>query len=46
MPAGDTVGNQLAVMLKDMLAQINIDMAIEPIDSGTQWGRYTSWTMR
>ncbi|MGH2615073.1 MAG: ABC transporter substrate-binding protein, partial [Thermomicrobiales bacterium] len=39
--AGDTVGNQLAVMMKDMLAQINIDVAIEPIDPGTQWERRT-----
>lgn len=39
--AGDTVANQLAVMMKDMLAQINIDVAIEPIDPGTQWERRT-----
>lgn len=41
VPAGDTVSNQLAVMLKDMLAQINIDVAIEPIDPGTLWERRT-----
>jgi peptide/nickel transport system substrate-binding protein len=41
VPAGDTVSNQLAVMLKDMLAQINIDMTIEPIDPGSQWDRFT-----
>ena len=35
--SGDTVDNQLAVMLKDMLAQINIDVTIEPIDPATQW---------
>jgi peptide/nickel transport system substrate-binding protein len=39
--AGDTVANQLAVMMKDMLAQINIAVAIEPIDPGTQWERRT-----
>jgi peptide/nickel transport system substrate-binding protein len=39
--AGDSVANQLAVMLKDMLAQINIDMAIEPIDGATLWERRT-----
>jgi peptide/nickel transport system substrate-binding protein len=39
--AGDTVSNQLAVMMKDMLAQINVDVAIEPIDPGTQWERRT-----
>ncbi len=39
--AGNTVDNQLAVMMKDMLAQINIDVAIEPIDPGTQWERRT-----
>jgi peptide/nickel transport system substrate-binding protein len=39
--AGNTVDNQLAVMMKDMLAQINIDVTIEPIDSSTQWERRT-----
>src|SRR5215212_5001568 len=39
--AGASVDNQLAVMMKDMLAQINIDVSIEPIDSGTQWERRT-----
>ena len=39
--AGDAVANQLAVMMKDMLAQINIDMTIEPIDPSTQWERRT-----
>ena len=39
--AGASVDNQLAVMMKDMLAQINIDVTIEPIDSGTQWERRT-----
>src|SRR5829696_190667 len=39
--AGNSVDNQLAVMMKDMLAQINIDVTIEPIDSGTQWERRT-----
>jgi peptide/nickel transport system substrate-binding protein len=36
------VANQLAVMLKDMLAQINIDVTIEPIDPATQWERWTA----
>ena len=40
--SGDTVANQLAVMLKDMLAQINIDVTIEPIDPATQWERWTA----
>ena len=40
--SGDTVDNQLAVMLKDMLAQINIDVTIEPIDPATQWERWTA----
>ena len=39
--AGNSVDNQLAVMMKDMLAQINIDVTIEPIDSSTQWERRT-----
>ncbi len=43
--SGNTVDNQLAVMMKDMLAQINIDVTIEPIDPGTQWERRTAgWT--
>src|SRR5215211_7424617 len=41
IPTGNSVDNQLAVMMKDMLAQINIDVAIEPIDSSTQWERRT-----
>jgi peptide/nickel transport system substrate-binding protein len=41
VPAGDAVSNQLAVMVKDMLSKINIDVAIDPIDSGTLWDRYT-----
>ncbi|MDF3039203.1 MAG: extracellular solute-binding protein family 5 [Thermomicrobiales bacterium] len=40
--SGDTVDNQLAVMLKDMLAQINIDVTIEPIDPATHWERWTA----
>ena len=32
-------------MMKDMLAQINIDVAIEPIDPSTQWERRTQGTM-
>jgi peptide/nickel transport system substrate-binding protein len=36
IPTGNSVDNQLAVMMKDMLAQINIDVAIEPIDQSTQ----------
>ncbi len=39
--AGATVDNQLAVMLKDMLAQIKIDVTIEPLDPSTQWENRT-----
>jgi peptide/nickel transport system substrate-binding protein len=39
--AGATVDNQLAVMLKDMLSQIKIDVTIEPVDPGTQWENRT-----
>ena len=39
--AGERCANQLAVMMKDMLAQINIDVTIEPIDPSTQWERRT-----
>ena len=41
VPAGDTVSNQLAVMVKDMLSKINIDVEIQPIDSGTLWDRWS-----
>jgi peptide/nickel transport system substrate-binding protein len=39
--SGNVVDNQLAVMMKDMLAQINVDVTIEPIDSAAQWTRRT-----
>jgi peptide/nickel transport system substrate-binding protein len=39
--SGNVVDNQLAVMMKDLLAQINIDVTIEPIDSAAQWERRT-----
>jgi peptide/nickel transport system substrate-binding protein len=41
IPTGNSVDNQLAVMMKDMLAQINIDVAIEPIDQSTLSERRT-----
>ena len=38
--AGAAVDNQIAVMMKDMLAQIDIDVAIEPTDPTAQFDRF------
>lgn len=37
--AGDTVGNQMAVIVKDMLSKININVTIEPMDGSAMWDR-------
>jgi peptide/nickel transport system substrate-binding protein len=39
--AGAAVDNQIAVMIKDMLAQINIDVVLDPIDPAAQFDRFT-----
>jgi peptide/nickel transport system substrate-binding protein len=38
--AGAAADNQMAVMIKDMLAQINIDVTIEPTDPTAQFDRF------
>ncbi len=38
--AGAAVDNQIAVMIKDMLAQINIDVTLEPTDPTAQFDRF------
>jgi peptide/nickel transport system substrate-binding protein len=38
--AGAAVDNQIAVMIKDMLGQINIDVVVEPIDPTAQFDRF------
>lgn len=37
IPSGDTMAQQTAVILKDQLAKINIDVTITPVESGTWW---------
>lgn len=39
--AGAAVDNQIAVMIKDMLSQINIDVTIDPTDPSAQFDRFT-----
>jgi peptide/nickel transport system substrate-binding protein len=38
--AGFVVDNQIAVMIKDMLAQIGVDVVIEPVDPTAQFDRF------
>jgi len=46
--AGATVDNQLAVMLKDMLGQINIDVTIEPLKASATYapGERAGWKVK
>ncbi len=37
IPAGDSLASQTAVIVKDQLAQIGIDMSISPVEEGTWW---------
>ncbi len=37
IPSGDTLASQTAVILKDQLAQLKIDITITPVESGTWW---------
>jgi len=41
VPSGDTLASQTAVILKDQLAQIGIDMAITPVEAGTWWDMWS-----
>jgi peptide/nickel transport system substrate-binding protein len=44
IPSGDTMAQQTAVILKDQLAQINIDVTITPVESGTWWEMWSGGT--
>ena len=37
IPSGDSLASQTAVILKDQLAQIGIEITITPVESGTWW---------
>jgi peptide/nickel transport system substrate-binding protein len=38
--AGDAVANQIAVMLKDMLAQIGVNVTLDPVDPSAHFDRF------
>jgi peptide/nickel transport system substrate-binding protein len=40
--SGDSIAQQTAVILKDQLAQIGIDLTITPVDPGTWWENWSS----
>ncbi len=42
--SGDTMAAQTAVILKDQLAQINIDVTITPVEAGTWWEMWSGGT--
>jgi peptide/nickel transport system substrate-binding protein len=44
IPSGDSMAQQTAVILKDQLAQINIDVTITPVESGTWWEMWSGGT--
>jgi peptide/nickel transport system substrate-binding protein len=44
IPAGDTLASQTAVILKDQLAQIGIDITITPVEAGTWWEMWSGGT--
>jgi peptide/nickel transport system substrate-binding protein len=44
IPSGDTMAQQTAVILKDQLAQLNIDITITPVESGTWWEMWSGGT--
>ncbi|MDG4889784.1 ABC transporter substrate-binding protein [Mesorhizobium sp. WSM4887] len=37
IPSGDTLASQTAVIVKDQLSKIGIDISITPVESGTWW---------
>ena len=37
IPSGDSLASQTAVILKDQLAKLKIDVTITPVDPGTWW---------
>ena len=44
IPSGDSMAQQTAVILKDQLAKINIDITITPVESGTWWEMWSGGT--
>jgi peptide/nickel transport system substrate-binding protein len=44
IPSGDTLAQQTAVILKDQLAQLNIDITITPVEAGTWWEMWSGGT--
>jgi peptide/nickel transport system substrate-binding protein len=44
IPSGDSMAQQTAVILKDQLAQLNIDITITPVEAGTWWEMWSGGT--
>jgi peptide/nickel transport system substrate-binding protein len=44
IPSGDSLAQQTAVILKDQLAQLNIDITITPVEAGTWWEMWSGGT--
>jgi peptide/nickel transport system substrate-binding protein len=44
VPAGDSIASDVGVIMKDQLAQLNIDVTVTPVESGTWWEMWSGGT--